>query len=188
VQDVAVQPRGAQGLLCRIKRTVPHAAVVKVTLQTGAQHRIVRHAVVWPGHAAAWMFPRVTGTSASKAAGSIRVVQAEWWSAWSSNNEMLLGTSPELVRRVMESPCARTRWWFAMPRIDPPLIVPPAVAMSATGKLLDVGSAVPLKPFCPAVETVPGTTTVRCAWCKQTKQTRTEWVNTCAPDAAFTLL
>lgn len=188
---ICVQHGGAKGYLFHLKQPArqPHAVIIKAALRTAEQSRriIERYAVVWPGHPSAWMFPRLidTAPAGSQRQVAVEVMHAECWPAWTPDNK-LLGLPPDLVGRIMGSACARTRWWFMMPRTDPPLTVPAKIRSNPAAAAPDLGHCdVPAQPYPAALETVRrqnGSAVVRCAWCKQVAATRTEWRLACAPD------
>ena len=190
--DVSVNTAGAYGFRLHIQASaVPTAPVVIKLMLAGVFGH--RYAVVWPGCSVAWLFPRPVQTSnATFRAGNapVRVKAVESWPAWSidadSGKQTLLGLPQEIIQRIMESPCARQRWWFVLPRVDPPLRVPkvstagPAVCQPDLGSRCDN----PLTPFGPTLEPssrVDGA--VRCSWCRSTMRSKDAWLRECVPDA-----
>ena len=162
---------------------VQEPMVIKLTL---ADTFGFRYAVAWPGQAEAWTFPRTSTTAAgAKPPDKIAVRTVAWWRAWSPDNTTLLGLTPARVASIMKSPCSRTRWWFLMPKAEPPLAVPSAVmhkhGMTQGTPNLGPQCDVPLRPYDPLYETTTGGG-VRCVWCKATSKSPHQWATQCAPD------
>ena len=162
-------------------------------------------AVVWPPEppetvATAWMFPSSTaGTGRLAMAlppGQDAALQLwsgpteaglEWWPAHDDDSKTFMGVDPGMMTHVLESSCARRRWWFACPLTPPPMRVPGRGGRyGGVGVRLDPGPKcpVPLYAFPPASEsvTVRKQDLIRCRWCGETFECEQAFRARCAPD------
>lgn len=186
-RTVIVKGAGDRGFRVGITQPVRAAMVLKMNLSGVLGHR---YAVLWPGQQEAWMFPRLAQQHRAAHQPPPTVQNASWWPAWTQRDEalapkLLMGLNPCFVQSVMKSPCARTRWWFLLPQSAPPLLTPPAIAamhgIERGVPNLGPRCNLPLRPYNPALETTLNGT-LRCAWCKASKASKQDWLNTCAPD------
>lgn len=206
--NVVATSKGMRGHVCRIDAKILQELKVPAILRVriavpddGRTTLLQRCAIVWPAvehpGVGAWLAPRELnrGGSADNVDGLCVVKDADWAPA-PATVDTVMGVPRTLLRNVMMSSCARTRWWFAMPHTAPPLSVPKEAQRADVaverGTMLCTGAAndglPPLITYAWAQTnphpnpSVQGAAPITCAWCRaQFADEKTYWA-ACVPE------
>jgi len=198
--DVVVSAKGPRGYVCRVDSKILAAlkipAVASITFTTnidGQLHERTKNAVFWPSSAeqgvGSWLAPRNVHDETGIMHDNVVAVQKADWFPAPASDDHVFGVSRSLLKAVMMSSCARSRWWFVMPHTTPPISVPAESRCielaQSRGTTLDFGTAsyapyvtYPWASVTPQKEGEP----VTCAWCRAQFPNTDYYYQACVPE------